>query len=140
MAESIPFVFLVLMKDINKPGLATSEGAEHTFGILRTMTREFTLMEFVQLIENTTRRLNLIFCNGFGTSRDPQKGYASTFTDFIELSHDESPPVMDGSVEIYPNGSPVVEQLWGAVGEVMSYTSRIIETLFNTFGVTEEEQ
>ena len=83
------------MRDINKPGLATSDGAEHTFGILRTIIRDFTPMEFVQLIEKTTRRLNLIFRNGFGTSHDPQKGYASTFTDFIELSHDESPPRLE---------------------------------------------
>ena len=96
-------------------------------------------MEFVQLIEKKNCRLNLIFRNGFGTSRDPHKGYASTFKDFIELIHDESPPVMDGSVEIDPNGSPVVEQFWGAVGEVMSYTSRIIEPLFNTVGFTAEE-
>ena len=72
-------------------------------------------MEFVQLIENTTRRINLIFRNGFGTSCDPQKGYALTFTDFIELSRDESPPVMDRYVEINPNGPLVVEHLWGAV-------------------------
>ena len=37
MAEAVPFVFLVMMKDINKPGLDTSEGSEHTFCILRTM-------------------------------------------------------------------------------------------------------
>ena len=71
------------MKDTNKPGLGTSEGAEHTFGILRTMIRDFTPMEFVQLIEKKNSRLNLIFRNGFCTSRDPKKGYASTFTDFI---------------------------------------------------------
>ena len=62
-----------------------------------------------------------------------------TLTDFIALSRDESLPVMDGSVEIDPNGSPVVEKLWGAVGEVMSYTSRLIEPLFNTVGFTAEE-
>ena len=47
---------------------------------------------------------------------------------------------MDGSVEIDPNGSPVLDKLWGAVGKVMSYTSRLIETLFNIVGVTAEEQ
>ena len=138
MVESVPFVFLVLMEDIKKPGLDTSEGKKHTFGILRTMIREFTPMEFVQLIEKTNLRLNLIFSNGFGTFCDTQKGYASTFTDFIELSRDESPPMMDGSFEIDTNGSPVVYQLWGAVVEGMSYTSRLIEHLFNNVGFTAE--
>ena len=83
-------------------------------------------MKFVKLIEKTTCQLNLIFRNGFGTSRDPQKGYDLTFTGFIELSRDESSPVMDGYVKIYPNGSPFVEKFWGAVGKVMSYNSRLI--------------
>ena len=60
--------------------------------------------------------------------------------DFIELSLDEIPPVMYGSVEIDPNGYPVIEQLCEAVGGVMSYTSRLIESLLNTVGVTAEEQ
>ena len=65
-------------------------------------------MESVKLIEKTTRRINLIFRNGFDTSRNPQKGYALTFRDFIERSHDYIPPVMDGSFEIDPKGSPFV--------------------------------
>ena len=73
IAEDVPFVFLVLMEDINKSGLASIKVKEHTFGIISTMIREFTPMEFVQLIEKTTRRLNLIFRNGFGSSRNPQK-------------------------------------------------------------------
>ena len=50
MAEVVPFVFLVPMKDINKPRLANSAGVEHTFDILRTVILEFTPMELVQLI------------------------------------------------------------------------------------------
>ena len=61
-----------------------------------------------------------------------------TLTDFIELSRIDSLSVMDGYVEIDPNGYPVVEQLLGAVGEVKSYTSRLIEPLFNTVGFTAE--
>ena len=63
-----------------------------------------------------------------------------TFTDFIELDRDEIPAVMDESVEINPNGYLVVEQLWGKVGELMSYTSRLVEPLFDTVGVAAEEK
>ena len=110
-AEPVPFVLFFLVKEINKPRLDTIEGAEHNFGILRTVIRVFTQMEFLQLIEKTTGRLKLIFCNGFGTFRYPQKGYASTFMECIDLSLDESLPAMDGSVVIDPNGSLVVEQM-----------------------------
>ena len=47
IAEAIPFVFIVLQADVTKPGLATSESAEHIFGMCRTMVREFSTMEFV---------------------------------------------------------------------------------------------
>ena len=59
---------------------------------------------------------------------------------FIEISRDDIPPVIYVSVEIDKNGSTFVEQLWGVVGEVIYYTSRLIEPMFNTFGVTAEEQ
>ena len=95
-------------------------------------------MELVKLTDKTNCRINLIFRNGFGTFRDPQKGYSLTLTDYIELSRDEIPPVIDGSVEIDSNVSLVAEQLWLAVGKLMSYTSRPIEPLFNTVGVTIE--
>ena len=68
-------------------------------------------MEFVQLIENITHQLRLMFLEGFNTSRDPQKSYEATFRKSVELSRDESPPVMDGSVDVDPAGAPVVEQL-----------------------------
>ena len=128
------------MKDITKPELATSEGEEHTFGMLRTIVREFNTMQFIQLIEKKTRRLNLIFRNGFSTSRDPQKGYAATFTKFIDLSRDEIPPVMDGTVEINRDGSPVVEQLWDMVSNAMAFASSPVVPILKNVGVTSEER
>ena len=64
------------------------------------------------MIEKIARRMNLMFRHGFGLSRDPQKGYASTLRNFIELCRDETPPAMEGSIVIDANGAPVVEQLW----------------------------
>ena len=48
--------------------------------------------------------------------------------------------MMDGSVEIDPNGYPVVEQLCGAVVKLISYTLRLIEPLLNIVGVASEDQ
>ena len=35
-SEAVPFVFIALQADATKPGLATSESAEHIFGMCRT--------------------------------------------------------------------------------------------------------
>ena len=37
ISEAVPFVFIVLQADVTKPGLATSESAEHIFGMCRTI-------------------------------------------------------------------------------------------------------
>ena len=140
MAEAIPFVFLTLQRDVTKPGLATSEGAEHTHGMLRTVRREFTMLEFIQMIAKVTRRLNLMFRNDYLATRDPQKGYASTFRAFIELSRDEGMPEMDGSVVIDRNGAPVVQQTRDTVKETTSFASKIIRPLLDTVGVKEGER
>ena len=55
VAETIPFMFLLLRSDITKPRHCTSEPAEHAFGMLRLLIREFTSLEFVQLVEKHVR-------------------------------------------------------------------------------------
>ena len=75
ISEAVPFVFIVLQADVTKPGLATSESAEHIFGMCRTIIREFTTMEFTQIIEKLTPRLSLMFSSDLKSSRDPQKDY-----------------------------------------------------------------
>ena len=57
VAEVVSFVFIVMCSDITKPRYCTSEPVEHFFGQLRTMIREFTSMEFAQLVEKLNRRL-----------------------------------------------------------------------------------
>ena len=74
ISEAIPFVFIVLQADVTKLGLATSEPAEHIFGMSRRVVREFTTLDFTQIIEKVTRCLNIMFRNGFKPSHDPQKG------------------------------------------------------------------
>ena len=90
VAETIAFIFLVLRSDITKPRHCTSEACEHMFGCLRTMVREFSCLDFVQMIEKHIRRLELMYKHLFSPSRDPQKGYQSTFGDFFKYTCDGS--------------------------------------------------
>ena len=54
VSEVLPFFFLVLCSDFVKPRAGTSESAEHHFGLIRTLIREFTTLECAQLLEKQT--------------------------------------------------------------------------------------
>ena len=83
ISEAVHFVFVVLQADVTKPGLATSESAEHIFGMCNIIVQEFTTMKFTQIMEKVTRRLSVMFSSDFKSSRDPAKGYGVTFVNFI---------------------------------------------------------
>ena len=89
MAEAIAFMFIVLRSDILKPRHCTSEPAEHMFGMLRQLIREFTCLEFAQLVEKQIRRLTLMYKHSFKYSRDPAKGYVATLANFFEYTRSE---------------------------------------------------
>ena len=83
-------------------------------------------MEFTQIREKMARRLSLMFGSGFKPSRDPQKGYGSTFADFMALSRDTDQVGADGaSVVIDPLGEPVAKQMWDSVRDVTTYAKTL---------------
>ena len=83
VGETLSFIFIVMSSDVSKPRYFTSEPVEHFFGQLRTMIREFTTLEFSQLCEKLIRRLEKMYKYGFNPSRDPNKGYTSTFRNYF---------------------------------------------------------
>ena len=88
VSETIAFMFIVLRSDVPKPRHCTSEPAEHTFGMLRQIIREFTSLEFSQLVEKQIRRLKIMYRHHFRPSRDPSKGYQATYEDFYDYTCD----------------------------------------------------
>ena len=132
---------IVLQADVTKPGLATSESAEHIFGMCRTIVREFTTMEFTQIMEKVTRRLSLILSGGFKPSRDPQKGYGATFAEYVALCRDKNDVGSDGAtVVIDPSGKHIAEQMWDSVKSVTTYAKNLVQPLLQTLGVPESEK
>ena len=87
VSETIAFMFIVLRSDVEKPRFQTSEPAEHKFGMMRQIIREFTCLEFAQLADKLTRRLKVMYKHIFRPSRDPEKGYSATFADFYDYTH-----------------------------------------------------
>ena len=69
----IPLIFLCIRDDVQYSRFCTSEVIEHSFGNNRLICREFTVLNFCQLIEKQSRRLKLMYKHNFTPSRDPQK-------------------------------------------------------------------
>ena len=88
VAETVAFMFIVLRADIANPRLNTSEPAEHFFGMLRLSIQEFTCLGFVQLVEKQVRRVTQMYKHRFRPSRDPSKGYSSTYQDYYNATLD----------------------------------------------------
>jgi len=118
----------------------TSECAEHTFGNLRQMIREFTVHEFVQLAAKLISRLNLMYKNSFGPSNCPQKGYSSTYHDFYHYGLDRnSEGCMRGTINVQNGDGYVAEQLWETVSNLITFSSDSMRKLLVAVGVSTDE-
>jgi len=133
-------LFIVMRADVPKPRFVTSEPAEHMFGQLRQMIREFTVAEFAQLVEKLIRRLEMMCKHGFRPSRDPQKGYTASFEDYFLQS---LLPVIDelskGAVNITNDGDFVAKQMWRDVSKIISFSSKNMVKLFDVLGAAKDE-
>ena len=83
VAKAIAFAFLLLQSDVNNPRNLTSEPAENEFGNYRTKDREFTTLGLFHLADNNERCSRIIFLNNFIPTRDAQKGYQATHSDWV---------------------------------------------------------
>ena len=90
VSETIAFMFIILRSGTLKPFLSTSESAEHFFGILRQVIREFTCLEFIQLAENQIHRVEQMHKHNFRSSRDASKEYSATYKKFCDATLNSS--------------------------------------------------
>ena len=77
----------MIQAGVSKPRLTTSEPAEHNFGCDRSCRREFTVCESCQIQDKKARKLDAIFQSKLLQSRDPKKGYGSTFECFVKATY-----------------------------------------------------
>ena len=115
VSETINFAFIVLCSDIINARYCISEPGEHYFGDLHGLIREFTTLEFVQLVEKLVHRLNIIYKEHFCPTHDAKHGYEAIHDDFFKYSVDQTSPLMEGTIAIDPDGDYVAKQVWPAV-------------------------
>lgn len=136
LMESIAVLFLVTRSDVYQIRRATSEPNEHVYGMVRTIRREFTVEQFVDIVNKIAIRMNAIFESGLATSRNRGKGYSATFNNFIETTKNaassNSPP--SGPVEVDLT-QPAIKQLWDEVRHVINRVNEKMLPFLAKFGV-----
>ena len=71
------------------------------------------MQELAQLVEKLVRRLRLMFGNGIVPSRDPKKGYGSTYRDYFNYCIRARPVSREGTVEIDQEGGDTWQRICG---------------------------
>jgi len=107
MVECLGLAFLIMRADICQPHRLTSEPSEHTFAILRNMIREFTVLDFTNLIRKLDRFWISLMNGNLKAFRETRHGYGATIN-----HHEESPRKgkEKGPVHInYKKDNPFVE-------------------------------
>ena len=138
--ETLSMMFIVMRADVSRARLTTSESCEHTFGNLRQMIREFTVLEFAQLTAKLISRLNLMYKNSFGPSNCPRKGYGATYHDYFHYGLDSnSEGCMDGTINVQNGEDYVAKRLWETVSNLITFSSDMMRVLLKVVGVTNAE-
>ena len=111
ISEAIALMFFVLRNDVCKPRPLTSDPSEHNFGVFRSIIREFTVMQFIQLVKRTNQRIDAIFKGRFKTAKGRNKGYLFTLGSYIQSNIESISKYDYGPVKIDPNRTNIVTQI-----------------------------
>ena len=78
----------------------SSEPAEHGFGNMRRIAREFSCSDFVTLDEKEISRMNQMFKGKLKATRDAGSGYFETHQDYIQHAMINQSELEGGPCEI----------------------------------------
>ena len=145
--ETISLCFLMLREDVLQPHRLTSEPSEHTFALLRSMIREFTALDFLNLVRKLNRFWVGLKDGKLKFSRERNYGYGST----IESHFYRGIRKLSGTVKVNyltaDNGFVKAGQsevctmaidLWKTLQTIINNVNKEMKILLkSTFGVTE---
>ena len=138
VSETISNVFLALRSDVIKLHSCTSEPAEHGFGNIRKIFREFDCADFCSLSDREQIRLNQMFAGNLKAAKEIH-GYGATFEDYIEALKAQGLEGGPCMINYSDNAAPVAEQLWPHVKKIIDQAERMIVPLLRLIGVDQGE-
>ena len=121
--ETVALLFLATRDDYPQPRRGMSEPNEHTYGMLRMLLREFTVVDVNDRVNKIRLKLNSVFQGNLVVGRsNTWKGYQGTLPDFLASSQ-------AGNSELLPAGPVHVDLAFTAVNQLWEEVSRIIKTV-----------
>lgn len=142
VTETLSMVFLMARSDVQRPRYLTSEPAEHTFGGWRGKKREARMIECLEIEDQRCRKTDAIFESNLAVSRNSQKGYQSTWPQFVEASRsDRARETPQGGEATVNHGDvrAVAEQLWMTVRPINNNCTSHMKPFLRRLGVEVEE-
>lgn len=140
LLETIGILFLVTRDDVMHPRRNTSECNEHTFGMWRTIRREFNMEQLVRIVQKSILRTNCIFEGNLATHRSKRggSGYQATFPDFIKSIQAEASEMNANCGPVHVDlQKPAVDQLWSVVQGQIKSVNQKMKPFLKIFGVEE---
>ena len=137
-SETISNVFLVLWSDVPKFLMCKSDLAEHGFGNMSRIWKEFSCTYFLSLVEKLQRQINMIF-RGDWNELSSMYGYQATFENWIEQAKVEGIGLESGLcvINLDNDAAPICDQLWLFVSKIIDGSVRIMTPLLKLAGVEE---
>jgi len=138
--ETIGLLFLVARDDVLHPRRNSSECNEHTYGMWRTMAREFNMDQLIRIVQKSDIKTNCIFGGSLRThrSKDGLSGYQATFADYIESMRNggSTEAGYHGSVHV-DTAKPAIDQLWDEVRGIIEFSNAKMKCFLSLFGIEE---
>ena len=83
VSKTISIIVIALWSDVLKCRMCTSKLAEHSFGNIRRICIDFLCLDYVSLVENFQRQINIMFFGDLIASSSIH-GYQATFKEWIK--------------------------------------------------------
>lgn len=133
--ETVGLLFLVARADVHHPRRNTSECNEHTYGMWRTMAREFNVEQLVRIVQKSEIKTNCIYEGNLKShrSKDGLSGYQATFQDYVDSSKRRG---TCGSVRV-DTTKKAVDQLWEEVLGIIEFSNARMNSFLLLFGIEE---
>lgn len=135
ITETIALVFAMARSDVSKPRYLTTECNEHIFGGWRGERREATTQECTEIEQKRRNKIDAVYASNLKVSRDPKKGYAATFSTFVDAAQ-ATTGVEGGPVDVTSTSDAAVDLLWVEVQPIINAVSEKMIPLLDRFDVT----
>ena len=139
LLETVGLLFLVVRDDVFHPRRTTSECNEHTYGMWRTMSREFNMDQLIRIVQKSNMKTDCIFDSSLRThrSKDGLSGYQATFQDYVDSVRKSSmTDIHHGGMHVNTR-EPAVNQLWDDVQGIIEFSNAQMQQFLGLFGIEE---